>query len=470
MVEAVANSVEDRLIEGLSFKLAKGASFIADRRSVTFHPQGSNVYTTNSGTRLIKINLTGNGWCDPSTLRIMFNVQNDETTAGKRLRPISGPHSFFRRLRILCGGQVVEDIDNYNRVHEMMSTLIAADSRANDDGEAFGARHSTHEWYGDVTPSVNVDNLKGIAQGDNQTVLFKPLSGLFNQEKYLLVHFMPIVLELELVDKATDAVVSNLKAATGTPANDKYFSDANTSLLWSLNQVQVKCDIVSLTSQLEEQYSQHLLSGRSLPINLNTFVSQMQTVQGQEKPSVNVTRALTRLKSVFVTLDKVLQGTNALDSRKAMVGRKTFNDFFSPAHIDNTSGDLSHSSAGEFEFHMQIGSKLYPEYPIRSHAEAFYQLKKTLGIQSSNLHSFDVSPAEYRDNKMILAIDTEKMLEAGFTGLNTRAGDLMTVKLSYSDKGTQVNNVWSRLADRMHIVLQADLICEVRATGVSILD
>ena len=38
MVEAIANSVEDRLIDGLTFKLAKGASYIADRRSVTFHP------------------------------------------------------------------------------------------------------------------------------------------------------------------------------------------------------------------------------------------------------------------------------------------------------------------------------------------------------------------------------------------------------------------------------------------------
>ncbi len=470
MVEAVANSVEDRLIEGLSFKLAKGASYIADRRSVTFHPQGSNVYTTSSGTRLIKINLTGNGWCDPSTVRVMFNVQNDDASAAKRLRPISGAHAFFRRLRVVVGGQVIEDIDNYNRVHEMMSTLVASDSRANDDAEAFGARFSTHDWYGDTTPTVNVDNLKGIAGGDYQTVLFKPLSGLLNQEKYLPIQFMPIVLELELVDKATDAVVSSLTAATDNPANDKFFSPENTSTQWSLNQVQLKCDLVTLSSQMEEQYSQHLLSGKSLPVNYNTFVSQMQTVQGQEKPSVNVTRALTRLKSVFVTLDKDLDGTNALQSRQDMVGRKSFNDFFSPAHIDNTSGEVNHSSAGDFEFQMQIGSKLYPEYPIRSHAEAFYQLKKTLGIQSSNLHSFDVSAAEYRDNKMILAIDTEKMLDAGFTGLNTRSGDLMTVKLSYNDKGTQVNNVWTRLADRMHIVLHADMICEIRATGVTVMD
>ena len=42
MVEALANGVEDKLIDGLSFKLQPGASYVVDRRSVTYHPQGSN--------------------------------------------------------------------------------------------------------------------------------------------------------------------------------------------------------------------------------------------------------------------------------------------------------------------------------------------------------------------------------------------------------------------------------------------
>ena len=59
MVEAIANGIEDRLIDGLSFKLAPGASYITDRRSVSFHPQGSNIYSSTSGTKLIRIVLTG---------------------------------------------------------------------------------------------------------------------------------------------------------------------------------------------------------------------------------------------------------------------------------------------------------------------------------------------------------------------------------------------------------------------------
>ncbi len=42
-MEAHANSAQDKLIDGLSFKLNPGASYVQERESVTFHPQGSNI-------------------------------------------------------------------------------------------------------------------------------------------------------------------------------------------------------------------------------------------------------------------------------------------------------------------------------------------------------------------------------------------------------------------------------------------
>eukprot|EP00973_Karenia_brevis_P018969 2600076-Karenia_brevis.AAC.1 len=65
----------------------------------------------------------------------MFDLRNNDSGVDKELRPIGGPWSFFKRCRILCGGAVVEDITEYNRVHEMFSTLTAPDSRTNVDME-----------------------------------------------------------------------------------------------------------------------------------------------------------------------------------------------------------------------------------------------------------------------------------------------------------------------------------------------
>ena len=124
----MANGVEDKLIDGLSFKMRPGASYVVDRRSVTYHPQGSNIYKATGGTKLIRILLTGDNWLDPSTFRIMFDVRNNGTSA-KFLYVIGGPHCSFRRMRILAAGQLVEDIDNYNRIHDMMNVLVASESR-----------------------------------------------------------------------------------------------------------------------------------------------------------------------------------------------------------------------------------------------------------------------------------------------------------------------------------------------------
>ena len=116
-MEAIANGVEDVLIQGLSYKLKHGSSYIQERKSATFHPAGSNIYSTN-GTKLIKISLTGDHFLDPSTFRIMFDLVNTDQSEGAGLtevRPVGGPWSFFRRMRVLAGNQLIEDLDNYNR-------------------------------------------------------------------------------------------------------------------------------------------------------------------------------------------------------------------------------------------------------------------------------------------------------------------------------------------------------------------
>ena len=44
---------------------------------------------------------------------------------------------FFKRLRVICGGQIVEDIDNYSRLHEMFHNMRPTEKRLNDAIEGF---------------------------------------------------------------------------------------------------------------------------------------------------------------------------------------------------------------------------------------------------------------------------------------------------------------------------------------------
>ena len=89
-MENLTNSAEEVLIDSLSFKLPSSGQYVQDRRSVTFHTEGSNSYSASAGTKVIRFRLAGDGsWLDPSTFRIMFDVVNaDGTPDVKMLRPI----------------------------------------------------------------------------------------------------------------------------------------------------------------------------------------------------------------------------------------------------------------------------------------------------------------------------------------------------------------------------------------------
>ena len=80
MVESHANSIDDYLIEGLSFKLSPRASYVTNRRSVSFYPSGSDIYSSASGVKVIKIKINGTDWLDPSTVKVMFTIYNTSST------------------------------------------------------------------------------------------------------------------------------------------------------------------------------------------------------------------------------------------------------------------------------------------------------------------------------------------------------------------------------------------------------
>ena len=66
----------------------------------------------------------------------------------------------------------------------------------------------------------------------------------------------------------------------------------------------------------------------------------------------------------------------------------------------------------------------------------------------------------------MVGIDTEKSLGASWTGLNTRAGDLLTVKMS-SNTDLAVAAVQ---ATQMFIVLHSDNVMEISDGGVAVYD
>jgi hypothetical protein len=112
--------------------------------------------------------------------------------------------------------------------------------------------------------------------------------------------------------------------------------------------------------------------------------------------------------------------------------------------------------------YVQIGSKLFPEYPILSHSEAFYQLTKCLGIQASDIHNLDINTSQYHSHKFIIGIDLEKVLEARGTGFSTKACDLLTVFFKHKNA--------AHLAEEISTVLVSENILNLSNVGVEVHD
>jgi hypothetical protein len=78
--------------------------------------------------------------------------------------------------------------------------------------------------------------------------------------------------------------------------------------------------------------------------------------------------------------------------------------------------------AKELQWQLQIRCKMFPEYPCTSMAQTFYQLKKALGIHGSAFHSLAITNKQYMNDHFVIGVDTEKILEAGFTGSQHQSG------------------------------------------------
>ena len=218
MVEAIANSAEYYLTSGLDFKISPGASYIVDRKSVTWFASGSQNYVSGRGARVVRIQMNSDGWVDPSTVRLNFTLNNTSSTL--TLRPIGGPWSMFSRVRCMYQGAIVDDISAYNRTHEMMSILTSKANRENDDVSGFGRRWDDETYYPSYAGgsfrgggSYHIEGVLtaseydfgGIAPNESKSTSFKPMCGLLCQGKYLPMMWGGLVFEFEIISDKTEA-------------------------------------------------------------------------------------------------------------------------------------------------------------------------------------------------------------------------------------------------------------------------
>ena len=141
--------------------------------------------------------------------------------------------------------------------------------------------------------------------------------GILAQEKLIPLRYCPLQFEPELVSSAADCMFVGVQ--NGLTSSDQ----------WIISDIQCKMDLRTLGSSLQNEYASHLLSGKSLPISFSSFNHTNQPTNGDKDFSAHIHRALTRLKSVFITLYR--EGATAT---MPPGHRKICNDFLPSSRSD----------------------------------------------------------------------------------------------------------------------------------------
>ena len=252
-------------------------------------------------------------------------------------------------------------------------------------------------------------------------------------------------IELELANSYADALVT---AGTTT------FTAANTPELWRIENAQIKADILTLDNGFQNSYDSHMLDGGMLAVNYRVFITSQQSITGTNV-TVNLSRQSSHLKGVFVSY------FNTTGQR-----HKECNQFYHPmAMVQQYDNQIyTYDANYELEFQLQVGGKSFPQMPINSIAESWSQLRKAVAAYGK--HPLSTKAREYHSTKFVQGLDLEKLSGVGYTGLSTKNGEMITVKVKSVNTATLNNHMPTSL----FMVLCTDNILQISDSGVSALD
>ena len=518
MDNVVAESSDVMIIQ-LNFGLPETSQYITDRRQVDYFPSGSNVYAPNAGNKNVRFYISGdaNQYLDLSSVRLFATLQNTDGTRAKFLRPLGGLHSFFQRYRATVGGQIVQDIIEYNRHCELFKSFKSKDVNEMDDIESSanpswdddyhrygngldnllqattdGATNATgvvtvsttgdHNEWGRIDFRHTKHSLSEIPGANSKVRLgHKPCCGLLESNYYLPLRFAPLELEFTIVSDGNEPIVVPFgNGTTQVDNNGYYFQDGNTSTSWEINNVIIRAEVITLDNTVDNNITKHLLEGQSLKLIVPQYHTITQTFNtGGGEINMNIVKSASKLTNAFITLYRTPKtGERYNNYRVDNYVHKRWNYFYNPminGEINdggNPEGNPEEAGKGfqdysrNLSWQMQIATKKYPEFECQSLSEAFYFLRRTLHYMNADQNSLNISYKQYRENKFIIGVSFEKMADVNFTGTNTKMGSLITFKI----KATEGKLATDEQIQEIFINLVSESVVELTESGSVVYD
>jgi hypothetical protein len=207
---------------------------------------------------------------------------------------------------------------------------------------------------------------------------------------------------------------------------------------YALSDCRVLADVYTLSSDLHNTFSQHILSGKSLVFPIKTLVNtQFQVQSATPSFTLSLSRAFSRLNSVFL----IMHATPTPLLRDV-------NNFILSGDSEQINGRLT------------CGSKQFPDgHPIAGLSQFFLRLLQTLGVVHSGSHTLEMTRAAFQTSHFCAAFDLERVPSSTGSGLNASRGESITLEM----KG--LGNTHQRAL----VLCHADLIMELGDQGCVVL-
>ena len=233
-----------------------------------------------------------------------------------------------------------------------------------------------------------------------------------------------------------------LELELSSDALQGFKAEAANTINWAIKNVYLHGCIYSVDSSITNSIVEHVASGASLPYALTSMFATRHYISGPSW-TLSLNRAASRLKQVYVVINKA---NTAIDA------------FFSPL-----GNNASHIDDDTLEYQLVIGARKWPENFVDSKAETFMRLREASGqFYGSDSLSAGMTANDFTNGKAIYAIDLEKTgAQALMTGESTKGG--ATVSIEFRNAGTTVG-------DYVTVYQICDIVCELRAGSVSVLD
>ena len=407
-LEASIAGTSTHMLDELSYSLPASAQYMKKREQV-YWTSGANVYSS-SGIRTLRLNITGQGFLDCSSLVLECDVDN--TSAADVLKPlVPGLEGFFQSLRVMISGTTTEDLGDpscsYGRVHTLLSRGLPNEKIRMNGAMAF-------ELDATGIPET-------IPASSSKKILHKPLAGLCHQKVYLPLQFIStagqgLTFEYQIIQTAADAVNAN-----------------NGSTSWQLSNVRMYGDVLHVDESLSNTYAKHLLTGKTLTVPMRTYTSlSFQNPSGKEA-TLMIPRTLSRVNAIFLVGRKAAQESHT---------SKQVNRFCYPSATPAVAGNqlLTHKSLQAW---LQIGSSRFPAAGQYEGVNRFYyEWVKALGLSNSGHHTTQTTMAKYKDDTFIVCWDLETVASSSFQGTSLAGGSVSITLKGFGQTDAEAPDRW----------------------------